>query len=492
MELRRNLLKDADVRTSFAQKPAPTVYWFNSARVTIDRLPDVAFLEIFESYIDWAGINAWGTLVHVCRKWRAVVFGSPRRLDLRLSCTPRLPVREMLDIWQPFPLIMEAYRHEMWDMRCVDNVIAALERNDRLHQLRLIDISGSQFEKISPAMQQPFPALIHLYVGFGDDEHETAPVIPASFLGGFTPRLQTLNLMHIPFSGIPKLLLSATHLVHLFVHRIPHSGYFSPEAIVSSLSVLTGLKTLVIDFESPRSRPDQKSRHLPPATRTLLPALTALNFKGGGKYLEDLVSRIDAPLLEFLKITFFHQLIFETPRLTQFITRLPKLMTHDKARVILSNKDVSVALAQKEDRRLELGISCRQSDWQLSSLEQICSSSFPSALILAVEQVYILEGRHWVWQDDTDDNQWLELFHLFTAVKDLYISRELAPLIMRVLQELAGERAAEVLPALQTLYFLEETLSSGPVQEAIGQFAVARQLAGRPITVSRWEIPERQ
>ena len=451
------------------------------ARVTTDMLPDVALLEIFDFYIDWAGINAWRTLVHVCRKWRIVVFGSPRRLDLKLYCTPRMPVRKMLDVWPHLPLEIEAFRHEMWDVARVDNVVAALERNDRLHQLRFIDISSSQFEKISPAMQQPFPALMHLYFGFGDDVDETAPVIPASFLGGTAQRLQTLSLMHIPFPGLPKFLLSATHLVHLFLFRIPHSGYFSPEAIVSSISVLTGLKTVIIDFESPRSRPDRRNRRPPPATRTLFPILTMLDFKGASEYLEDLVARIDAPLLSFLEITFFHQLIFETPRLTQFITRLPKLMTHDKARVILSNKDVSVALAQKEDRRLELGISCRQSDWQLSSLEQICSSSFPSALIPAVEQVYILEGRHWVWQDDTDDNQWLELLHLFTAVKDLYISRELAPLIMRVLQELAGERAAEVYPHCRLFIFWKKHSHQDLFRKPLGSLLLHGSLLVAPL-----------
>jgi len=44
----------------------------------------------------------------------------------------------------------------------------------------------------------------------------------------------------------------------------------------------------------------------------------------------------------------------------------------------------------------------------------------------------------------------------------------------------------EVLPALQSL-FLEEFLPSEPVQEAIGKFVAARQLAGHPIIVSHWD-----
>lgn len=36
------------------------------AQVTIDMLPDVALLTVFDFYVD---IEEWQTLVHVCRKW---------------------------------------------------------------------------------------------------------------------------------------------------------------------------------------------------------------------------------------------------------------------------------------------------------------------------------------------------------------------------------------------------------------------------------------
>jgi len=85
------------------------------------------------------------------------------------------------------------------------------------------------------------------------------------------------------------------------------------------------------------------------------------------------------------------------------------------------------------------------------------------------------------WQDDIEDDQWLEVLHPFTSVKNLYLSRKLTPSIVPALQELVGE-----LPALQSL-FLEELHPSGPVQEAIGKFIAARQLTGHPITVSHWD-----
>ena len=47
-------------------------------------LPDLPLLGIFHFYVDKGECYA---LVHVCRKWRNVVFGSPRRLNRPESTT---------------------------------------------------------------------------------------------------------------------------------------------------------------------------------------------------------------------------------------------------------------------------------------------------------------------------------------------------------------------------------------------------------------------
>ena len=443
-------------------------------------LPDVALLEIFDLYVYETRIQAWHTLVHVCRKWRGVVFGSPRRLDLRLFCRGRTPVREMLYVWPVLPIAIFV-SYETWD---ADNIIAALEQNDRICQMDFVEFTSSQFEKVLAATQQPFPALTHLSLWLRE---ETTPAVPDSFLGGSAPQLQSLTLSRIQFPGLPRLLLSSTHLVYLYLLKIPHSGYISPEVMVTCLSVLTSLKSLYISFESPRSRPDWKSRRPRPSTRTLLPVLTKLTFKGVSEYLEDLLARIDAPVLDELFITFFHQLIFDMPQLAQFISRTPKFKAHDQAEVSFSNWDVQVTLAGA----LQLEISCRKSDWQLSSLAQICSSSFTQTLVPMVERLSVEIGQEYsdeLWQDDIEDSQWLELLRPFTAVKDLYISEKFTPYIAPALQALSGESVTEVLPALQSL-FLERYTSgySKLVQDSIGQFVSARQLSGHPIAVSRWK-----
>ena len=449
--------------------------------MTVDTLPDVALLEIFDCYLgEDPGIDEleeWHTLVHVCRKWRSVVFGSPRRLNLQLHCGTWKPVREMLDIWPSLPIVIWDWR----PTRAVHNIIAALEHNDRVTQIELGGVQSSLLDKVLAVMQVPFPALTSLQLWSKDDDQP--PVVPDSFLGGSAPRLRYLDLNRLPFLGLPKLLLSATGLVTLHLLDVPHSGYIPPDVIVTALSALTGLESFDLRFQSPRSCPDRKSRRPPPPTCFVLPALTYFNFKGVGDYLEDVVARINTPKLDFFHITFFHQLIFHTPQLARFISRTPNLRAHSEARV--SFYDYAVVVF---DRELELGISCTKSDWQLSSLAQICSSSLP--LISSLEHLYIKDNYSQLrWQDDIENVQWLELLHQFTALKGLYLSREIAPCIAPALQEHVTERETEVLPALQSL-FLEELHPLGPVQEAIERFVDSRQLSSHPIAVSQWDREE--
>ena len=135
-----------------------------------------------------------------------------------------------------------------------------------------------------------------------------------------------------------------------------------------------------------------------------------------------------------------------------------------------------------------LVITCSPSDWKLSSLVHVCSSSIPQALILTVQHLFIIEYRRSSpeWQDDIENGQWLEVLSPFTAVNNLYISHELAPRIVPALQELTGERVTEVLPVLQTLLLpeLQQWEHASPARKIINQFVAVRQLSNHPIAVS--------
>jgi hypothetical protein len=373
----------------------------------------------------------------------------------------------------------------------ITDVVAAFEHNDRICQVLLSDISSSLLERVLALMQQPFPALISLLLSSDDNE---APALSDSFLGGSAPSLQYLQLNCIPFPGLPKLLISATGLVTLHLRRIPHSGYFSPEGMIVVLSASTRLEEFELTFQSPRSRPDRERLRPLPSTRSVVHTLTRFKFHGVSEYLEDLVARIDAPLLDLLDITFFHQVIFHTPQLAQFIGRTTQLKTGDEARVTFYSWTAVVTLSSPQmcRRILELKCSCSKSDWRLSSVAQICSSSL--SLISSLERLYVYEREdvQSCWQNvgeydiDIENVQWVELFRPFATVKALYLSREFTPRIAPALQELVGGRATEVLPSLKSL-FLEQLHPSKAVQEAIETFVAARQLSGHPIAIYYWD-----
>jgi hypothetical protein len=310
-------------------------------------------------------------------------------------------------------------------------------------------------------------------------------------MGGSATRLQHLMLGRVPIPGLPKLLLSATDIVHLQLWRIPHSGYISPEAMVTCLSTLPRLEKFCLEFESPRSRPNRESRRFLPPTRSVLPALIKLTFAGVSEYLEDLVARIDSPLLDRLSIRMFHQLIFDTPQLIEFITRTPTLEVHNQAQVDFSHLHVSVTFRETSSSiyHLTLKILCRQPEWQLLSIAQVCSSLFSRPSIHMVEGLHICESSNsrLKWQDDIEGSQWLELLQPFTAVKNLYLSKEIAPRIAPSLQELVGGRTTEVLPALQTLS-LEKPDPGLFEEEGIMKFVAARQLSNHPVAISQREF----
>jgi len=466
-------------------------------QVTIDTLPDNVLLETFHFYKDDFENSAhsytwrWKTLTRVCRRWRHVVFGSPRRLDLRLVCTNTTPTTRLLDIWPPFPIVVLLLSlFQEVDGNGVENLIAALKCHDRISEIRLFYVSGPVLEKLVAVLHEPFPVLTNFMLESTD---ESVPALPETFLGGFAPRLRSFWLKGIPFPSFPKFILSFTHIVDLFLSEIPSSGYISPEVMATCLVALPNLEYLFIGFRSPSSRPLQLSP--PNLTRAALPVLSRLFFFGVSEYFEDFVARIHTPRLAQLNITFFMDLIFNIPRLSNFIDRTGGIKPFDGAAIQFSGQAIRIVfgpppLPPEIPPPFQLEIRCERPDWQLSSMAQIFSQQLP--LLSHVEQLEIRQSRSgsgWKDDPDMDSSQWLQLFRLFVAAQSLHVSEGLVSPVAGALQDLTGQMATEVFPVLQTLS-LEGLEPSGPVHEAIKSFANARQLSHQPVLIQRWERQE--
>ena len=207
------------------------------------------------------------------------------------------------------------------------------------------------------------------------------------------------------------------------------------------------------------------------------------------------MARINAPQLNRLCITFFNQIVFDTRQFIRFVNRTPTFKAVERGHLTFGDDGARVKLSSVSSLtplfgRLSVKIPCRELDRQVSSLEQVFTSSLRP--ISTLEDLYIhkvLYSR--LHRHDNINNAlvWLELLHSFFAVKNLYICKTFAPHIVPALQELVGVRTTEVLPTLQNI-FLEELQASGHVLEGIRQFVAARQVTGHPIAVSRWDDPE--
>jgi hypothetical protein len=212
----------------------------------------------------------------------------------------------------PLAIALRLYNERQYgnpEDRCED-VIAALEHRDRVRGIHIYGPTSDQFERIITVMQEPLPALTDISLESSNDE---ALRVPDTFLNGSAPSLQHLHLWGMSFPSLPRLLLSASHLTTLHFWEIPNTGYISPESMALCLSALTNLETLVIEFQSPIPHPKRRSRPPPPLMRT------RLSFRGVIEYMEILATRIDAPLLDYIWIVSFNQLVFDISQIVRFI-----------------------------------------------------------------------------------------------------------------------------------------------------------------------------
>ena len=387
----------------------------------------------------------------------------------------------MLDVWPAFPIVVEG-RGGMSRPQVERNIITALKQRDRVSKIDLRPTTISLLRRMR-AIKGPFPALTHLELW--PTKSGKAPVLPGSFLGGSAPCLRSLYLVGIPFPALPKLLLSTTELVDLEFFNIPRFGYISPEAIATSLASLTRLQSLSLGFQFPGSH-DTTNRLPPLLPRIVLPALTSLNFIGDNEYLEDILSRIDAPLLDCIEIEPFKELVFDTRQLCHLISRTGAFKEPHRAvvesfgsRIILSVFSRGVTTDHIDHRFLKLRTSSKPWCWRVSSFAQFCSSALPPFPTL--ERLEIRkESEH--WQDSVGNTEWLEILRPFTSVKNLVLSDKAAGYLAPALQGITVESVTGTLPALENLS-LKASARSGPIQEAIAQFVATRQFSGRPVAV---------
>jgi hypothetical protein len=372
----------------------------------------------------------WHRLVHVCRRWRHIIFDSPRSLNLQLFCTYGTPVKNNLNCWPSLPIVMQYQRstHPFYikpnsEISDADNIMAALQNSDRICKIQL-NVTTPLLEKLTTLRQESFPVLEHLEL---ETDTDNVFILPnESFVGPF-PNLHVLHVAKIAFPALQRVVQSARDLVDLHLESLPSSGYITPAALLTFLPVMTRLERLYLHFHSPISRPISGGYRRAPQGRAVLLALESFTFHGVSEDLECLLSGIDAPGVMYISVTFFNQAtIFDISQFLQFISLTQTQRSHDTAKLCCSESDVSMALSTQRGKPLHwqmvLSVQCMPLDWQLSCMSEIFAELYP--IIRDVRNFHIDEIPS--LSDDVDPSPLLELFRPFTNVEELFLPHHVA------------------------------------------------------------------
>ena len=419
--------------------------------------------------------------MHVCKSWRQVVFTSPWSLHLRLCCKHGTPVSETLDRWPVLPIIVQyggSLTPGLPAPEDEDNVLVALKQSDRVSSISLT-ITDSLLAKLF-TIEKSFSELEKLDLLSPDNVYLSMPNI---FQWG--PRLRSLHLTRIAIPLLPQLS-SSTGLVDLQLYEIPTACYVAPEAFANLLSGMTHLRSLSLYFLSHPPHPDHLD--LPSSSKecVTLPALTSLKYRGGSRYLDNIVARIDAPCLEDVDVTFFYEPTFHVSQLGRFTERIELQRSVCQADIVSSHSTISILFTQPDaPTRLGLQISCEQLDLQLFLIGQILNH-FPHFLH-HVKNLCINTTEPSSEDDVTGGERWLGLIRVFGCAKDFRVAGEHVTEILCALRPEDQEPenpAASVLPALRDLRVLREPLwIPGLSWDAVQSLYASRWRSGRPIRI---------
>lgn len=418
-----------------------------------------------------------------------------------------------------FPLVLDYGPRlvKTWTPAEEESLLFALQHLSRVNEI-MLSAPQSTLAEMTTAMLEAAPRLQHLIL----HSQSTEFVLPKSFLDGNAPQLQHLILTGVSLGTLHPLLPSTTGLASLVLERVPSSAYFSPESLIAHIRSMPHLQTLSIGLLSAVPRPDLGSVRFLPSGRTSqarieLPSLTQLVYRGASAYLESLLARVRAPLLQDIDITLFNQLTLRLPRTCTFISDLD-MFRPTSARIDFAQTSAHILLftasaglqpsePQSQSPDMSLSVSCGRLDFQVSAMAQICSglsgNTGPGAgahLLLSVEEFML--GFHqgelseeWRGEEVIDPSLWRTLLAPFRQTRKLRVHVALAADLERALRPpelhaMDGLEQELLLPELRMIVLLhgdDERVLAG-ASEALRAFVDERNRVGHPVDVEPQDL----
>ena len=428
----------------------------------------------------WEDERWWCHLVKVCRRWRFLIFGSAFQLGVNLLCIQGAQVVDMLAHGPPLPLTIDRLHRHRLTTQDSEDILLALKHRDRIRRIRL-QTPVPDLETLIAAMNGEFPMLECLTIT-PPSLHCTNLMLPSAF---HAPHLRHLMLLGIAFPIASPSLTTPASLVSLSLRWVHPSTFLLPDELLQRLSFTPRLETLQISFGFSISD-DNVEKQMTCATimtHVALPNLRHFAFEGDNPYMEMLLSCMTTPLLEKLKIVFFHEHTLHVPHLLQLLT-VTESLKFSLATITFYKEFLSLTAYPRG--AIGRYFSIRYFDNgtlhdQITSAAQIFSSlrtlfAAVEYLTLGCEREFTSQGRH----VEAYHTQWCNFFQSFPSVKSLRVEDRRTGDLSRSLQFDHGEPPVCLLPQLEKLLYTSR-------EDAVGvfsAFADACRKSGRPIILA--------
>jgi len=378
----------------------------------------------------------------------------------------------------PFPIVIDHFHTDGGDLMTgddVEGIILALKHRDRVRRIRF-RTPAHMMEKIVVPIDGEFSMLEYMCIA---PMHDMSIRFPKTFQA---PQLRHLILANFIYPIGSPLLSTAMGLVGLALVNMLPSTYFQPNKLLHRLSLLPQLETLSIGFDPSGSRNyvDLDVTHMHNSTHISLPNLRFFQFLGFNPYSEALLSRITAPHLEVVQVTFWEEETFSVPSLLQFMSTSEDLRL-GSAILSFNGEGAKLSGYPNETARSVFDMQVDAGPgYKVSIAAQILNGLNP---LLSSVMYLTLDYNDYRWypelQDEDEPTNWRVILRSFNDVKILLVGEGVIGKLSRSLQLDDGESLDDLLPELKELAYSPTDNNA----DAFTGFIDARQNAGRPVTL---------
>jgi hypothetical protein len=194
-----------------------------------------------------------------------------------------------------------------------------------------------------------------------------------------------------------------------------------------------------------------------------------------------------------MDITFFSQPTMEASELGRFVEQIEIQTSLNQADIQTSAHAISISFTSSSSfsTPFRLQLSCKQINWQLSLMSQICNQFTPPHIPCKNVGININTAKLSNGQDEVGGEQWLELVRSFGGARNLWVAGKYTTDILCALRSADEGHTTDltVLPALRNHCVQNPMPVDGSFCDAAQSLITSRGFSGPSLRVANY-VPQ--